>query len=150
MGPDSSFSLQQTLAAIQEALYGVTCHILYDAALHGLVVGCVVALIGLCLKPKKTKASKPMVLAGFKIMALCTVLAIPGAATLYLVGGLPETGYYESNTLGYLCFWSYVAVWFTGEHINHQWFDVNIPKRVNVENEEETETSEETQASRTA
>ena len=149
MGPASeNFSLQETLNAIQQALYGVTCHILYDAALHGIVIGCVVAVLGLCLRPSKTKASKPMVLAGFKIMTLCFILATPGMVTLYLVGSLPETGYYESNTLGYICFWSYVSVWFTGEHINHQWFDVNTPKRIKPDKTEET--SEDQKTSTTA
>lgn len=130
MEPSQTFNLNETMNMIANALNGVVCHILFDASIHGLFVSLVIALVGLSISSKKKNLSKPLLLAAGKLAIFCGVLTIPGLLSLLILGSLPETGYYESNSLGFISFWSLVSVWLCGEHINHQWFSVNKPKQV--------------------
>lgn len=124
------FNLQATIDSILHALNGVICHILFDASIHGLLVAFVICLVGFGVKTHKPKISKPLLIAAGKLSIFCGALSIPGLVTLLITGGLPETGYYTSNSIGFISFWSLASVWLCGEHINHQWFSANRPKQI--------------------
>lgn len=141
MDQSQSFNLSETVDTIVNALNGVVCHILFDASIHGLLVAAAIALVGLSVSSKKKRLAKPLLLAAAKLATFCGILTVPGFLTLMIAGKLPETGYYTSNSLGFISFWSLVSVWLCGEHINHQWFDANKPKQIKKEVETSSDKS---------
>lgn len=124
------FNMQETVQAVLNALGGVFCHVCFDAALHGLFVAAMVALLGLLVKTRKQHLSKPMLLAAAKLAIACAIFAIPGTVCLLATGGLPSTGYFSVNSLGLVGFWSLVSVWLCGEQINHQWFSGSGDRKI--------------------
>ena len=53
MDGNDHFNLDQTLHSMGQAVQAVAGHILFDAALHGLVVALIIALVGAILLLRK-------------------------------------------------------------------------------------------------
>lgn len=145
MESSDKFNFQEAVHTVTDALGGVVCNIFFEAALHGLGVAAVVFLLGLSLKnTRRALLAKPMMLAASKLAIACLVLSIPGIICLVLTGGLPSTGFFETNSLGYIGFWSLVSVWLCGESINYQWFSPQGDREIrrHVETSAKSSTSE--------
>lgn len=147
--PDPAFNFTETVNTVFAALNGVVCHIFFDAALHGLLVAAIVALVSLALKPKRENLTKPILVAAGKLAITCAIFTIPGFITLVLTGTLPETGYYNIHSIGFIGFWSLASVWLVGEQINYQRFSDNNKRSKTVIEKQETSSSGSTSKSNT-
>lgn len=132
-----NFSLKDTMHSIFEAAYGVSCHILFDGACHGLIVALILLAAGFLLAKSKHRLSSPFLAVGRKLGICCTIVAIPGAITLLTKGGLPPCGYYNINSIGYFSLWSLICAHMVGEEINYQWTVKN--PGITVEEDSEAE-----------
>jgi hypothetical protein len=116
------FNLHQTIEAIGQAFQAVVCHVFFDAALHGLAIAAIFALLGVILLKSKPKIGKPFISVGKRLSILCAVLLVPGLISLALQGQLPSTGVFSINSMGFICFWSLICVHLSAEEMNFQWF----------------------------
>jgi hypothetical protein len=116
------FSLHETIQMIGQGLQGVICHVFFDAALHGLAIAVLFAIIGVALLKSRPKIGKPFIAVGKRLSIFCAVLMVPGLISLAVAGHLPSTGVFEVNHLGFIIFWSLICVHLSAEEMNHQWF----------------------------
>lgn len=116
------FNLHETIQAIGQALQAVICHMLFDAALHGLAMAAIFALLGFILFKWKIRFGKPFIAVGKRLGLACGILLIPGLISLAIAGHLPNAGLFNINSLGFICFWSLVCVHLSAEEMNFQWF----------------------------
>ncbi len=129
------FSVTQTMQHVAAAAYGVFCHIIFDGAVHGLVVAVLLLTTGAILAGRKHKLSAPFLIVGKKLLIFCLVIASPGLYTFLTTHALPPVGNYNFNSIGYFSLWSLICAHGLGEEINYQW-------TVKPKNTETAETSE--------
>lgn len=122
---DETFNLHQTIAAVQQALYGVICHILFDAALHGFVMALALGAIGFVLAKRSNRFGKPLMNVCRRLSLFCVFLAVPGVLALIFQKHLPPTGNYNVNSLGFVIFWSMICVHLSAEETNYDFFHKN-------------------------
>lgn len=123
----TDFNFRETVATVWQAASAVTCHILFDAAVHGLFVAAVILTVSLVLKTRKHRFARPLALVARNIAILCAVFTIPGFISLAFTGKFPYTGVYNINSLGFLGFWGMVTVHLCFEEMNFQWFTKGPP-----------------------
>ncbi len=116
------FNLHQTLAMIGQAFQAVVCNVFFDAALHGLAIAVLFAVIGFILLKRKPKIGKPFISVGKRLSIFCGILMVPGLISLIMAGHLPSTGVFSINSLGFIVFWSLICVHLSAEEMNYQWF----------------------------
>src|SRR5205814_6820305 len=116
------FNLDETMNMVGQAFYGVTCHIWFDAALHGLIIAAFIGIAGLLLRYRKHNYGKPLLAVCWKLSLFCLLLAAPGAVVLLMSGHLPSTGAFRISSLGFIVFWSWISLHLSAEEMNFQWF----------------------------
>lgn len=119
---DEHFSLAATMDALGQATVAIICRIGFDAAVHGLIVAFIIAVIGLVLASRQHRYGKPL-LSVFKKMAIfCSALAVPGVICLISSGKLPPVNSLQLSSVGLIGFWSLVVLHLCMEEMNFQWF----------------------------
>jgi hypothetical protein len=116
------FDLQATLDSAGVAFQAVTCHIFFDAALHGLVIAAIIGIVGAVLWSRKHKYGRPFVMVCKKLAIACCIMATPGIISLALSHQLPPTGAFHINSLGFILFWSWICLHLSAEEMNFEWF----------------------------
>jgi NADH:ubiquinone oxidoreductase subunit 4 (subunit M) len=124
MNGSETFNLHETVQMVSQAFTAVVCHVLFDAALHGLVMAMMFAAIGFILFKRKHKLGRPFMSVGKRLSIFCALLMVPGICSLIFTGGLPSTGVFSINSLGFIVFWSLICVHLSAEEMNYQWFQV--------------------------
>jgi len=124
---DDSFNLHQTIIAVQQAIFAVICHMLFDAALHGLVMALTLGLIGFILNKRQNRFGKPLMNVCRRLSLFCLLLAAPGALTLLLQGHLPPAGLYNVNSIGFVIFWSLICLHLSAEEMNYCFWIKSTP-----------------------
>jgi hypothetical protein len=122
MNGSETFNLHETLLTIGQAFQAVVCHVLFDAALHGLAMSALFAVIGFIAWKRKQKFGQPFIKVGRRLSIFCVLLMIPGILCLIFSGGLPSTGVFSINSMGFIAFWSLICVHLSAEEMNYQWF----------------------------
>lgn len=118
---EQTFNLHATVVAVQQALFAVTCHMLFDFAMHGLVLALALGVTGFFLNMKGNRYGKPLMNVCRRLSIFCAVLSSPGWLTLAIQHHLPPTGVYNVNSIGFIIFWSMVCVHGVAEEMNY-WF----------------------------
>lgn len=117
------FDFHATVEAVGHALLAVICHILFDFAMVGIGVACVLAVCGFVMGQKKHRFEKPLYSVAKRVSLACAAISVPGVACLLLTGSFPESGVYVNFSLGFLVLWSMVVIYLCAEEMNHTWFD---------------------------
>ncbi|MBI5176266.1 MAG: hypothetical protein SFV17_26765 [Candidatus Obscuribacter sp.] len=115
------FNLSEVLQQVGNAAYSVSCHIIFDLAVHGLAIALFMLTIGLILASMRHRLSGPFLVVGRKLGLVCSIGAVPGVVTLLSSHSLPPVGVYNINSLGYICLWSLITAHMLGEETNYQW-----------------------------
>ncbi len=115
------FNLSEVLQQVGSAAYSVSCHIIFDLAVHGLAIALFMLTIGLILASMRHRLNGPFLVVGRKLGLVCSIGAVPGLVTLVSSHSLPPVGVYNINSLGYICLWSLITAHMLGEEINNQW-----------------------------
>ncbi len=119
---EETFNLHRTVVAVQQALFAVVCHMVFDAAMHGLVMALALGIIGFGLNIRKNRFGKPLMDVCRRLSLFCLLLASPGAVTWTLQGHLPPTGVYNVNSIGFVIFWSLICLHLSAEEMNYCFF----------------------------
>lgn len=117
------FDFHATVEAVGHALLAVICHILFDFAMVGIGVACVLAVCGFVMGQRKHRFEKPLYSVAKRVSLACAAISVPGVACLLLTGSFPESGVYVNFSLGFLVLWSMVVIYLCAEEMNHTWFD---------------------------
>ncbi|MBX9671690.1 MAG: hypothetical protein K2X93_29145 [Candidatus Obscuribacterales bacterium] len=118
------FDFHATVDAVWQALFSVTCHILFDFALVGLGIATFIGACAFVFKARQHRFARPFTSVAIRLGSVCLGLAVPGLVCLVFTGKLPDSGVYGNNCfLGFLVFWSMVTIYLLGEEMNYQWFD---------------------------
>ncbi len=115
------FNLSEVLQQVGNAAYSISCHIIFDLAVHGLAIALFMLTIGLILASMRHRLSGPFLVVGRKLGLVCSIGAVPGVVTLVSSHSLPPVGVYNINSLGYICLWSLITAHMLGEETNYQW-----------------------------
>jgi len=115
------FSVSETMQHVSAAAYGVFCHIIFDGAVHGLVVALILLTTGAILSTRKHRLAAPFLTVGKKLLIFCLIVASPGLYTFLTTHALPPVGNYNINSIGYFSLWSLICAHGLGEEINYQW-----------------------------
>ncbi len=115
------FSVSETMQHVTAAAYGVFCHIIFDGAVHGLVVALILLTTGAILSTRKHRLAAPFLIVGKKLLIFCLIVASPGLYTFLTTHALPPVGNYNINSIGYFSLWSLICAHGLGEEINYQW-----------------------------
>ncbi len=115
----SSFNLHETIALIKKALEAVVCHMLFDFAIHGMIMAAILALISVYLSSKEHSYSQSVQRVAKRIVIFCLLFAIPGTISLVVNHRLPNAGVFSFNSIGLLGFWSLISVHLVFEEINN-------------------------------
>ncbi|MDQ5967257.1 MAG: hypothetical protein QG625_3413 [Cyanobacteriota bacterium erpe_2018_sw_39hr_WHONDRS-SW48-000098_B_bin.30] len=115
------FSVSETMQHVSAAAYGVFCHIIFDGAVHGLVVALILLVTGALLAARKHRLAAPFLIVGKKLLIFCLIVASPGLYTFLTTHALPPVGNYNINSIGYFSLWSLICAHGLGEEINYQW-----------------------------
>jgi len=124
---DESFNLHQTIIAVQQAIVAVVCHMLFDAAMHGLVMALTLGAVGFVLNMRENRFGKPLINVCRRLSLFCIILALPGAAALLLQGHLPPAGLYNVNSIGFVIFWSLICLHLSAEEMNYCFWIKSTP-----------------------
>ncbi|MBU6453210.1 MAG: hypothetical protein KGS72_15610 [Cyanobacteria bacterium REEB67] len=114
------FSFKETLHTVLDAAYSVFCHIIFDWAVHGLLVAAVLVIASLILASRHHRLSRPFMAIARRLAIFSAIVAAPGLFTLATTGALPAVGVYNINSIGYICFWSLICAHALGEETNYQ------------------------------
>ena len=115
----SSFNLHQTLQMIAQATKAIVCHMLFDFALHGIILCAVLGLVSIYLASCKYKYTQSIRKVAKRVFIFCLLLSIPGAVSLLIDHKLPDAGLFNFNSVGLLGFWSLISVHLVFEEINN-------------------------------
>jgi hypothetical protein len=118
----ANFNLHATLEAIGQGIVAVVCHMLFDWALHGLILAGIVALIGFALQRRYPNFGRPLLRVSKRTSIFCAVVCVPGCLWFVAYGRLPDAGVFNFNSLGLIGLWSLIYVHLSAEEINHQRF----------------------------
>ncbi|MBX9573350.1 MAG: hypothetical protein K2X77_30905 [Candidatus Obscuribacterales bacterium] len=116
------FDLAATVDAIWGAVVALVCRVGFDAAVHGLVIGLIIAGIGVFLLNRKHRYGKPLMAVSRKIAIFCCVLGLPGLIALVSSGKLPPVNNLVLSSVGLLGFWALVTLHLCMEEMNFQYF----------------------------
>jgi hypothetical protein len=119
---EESFNLHATIVAVQQAMFAVVCHILFDAAVHGLVMAMAVGVAGFVLNARKNRFGKPLMNVCRRVSLICSILAFPGVLAILFLGHLPPAGVYNANSIGFVIFWSLICLHLSAEEMNYCFF----------------------------
>lgn len=129
---EQTFNLHATVVAIQQALFAVICHMLFDFAMHGFVLAISLGLLGFFMNLRGNRYGKPLMNVCRRLSIFCLALSSPGWITLLVQHHLPPTGVYNVNSIGFIIFWSMVCVHGVAEEMNY-WFWVKKDTAVPTE-----------------
>jgi len=115
---NTSFNLHQTLGMIGTAIEAVVCHMLFDFALHGIILAALLIFISFCLSARKYAYAGCVGRVAKRMVIFCLVLALPGVLSLIINHQLPPAGVFSFNSIGLLCVWSLISVHLVFEEIN--------------------------------
>ena len=115
----SSFNLHQTIETISKAFEAVFCHMLFDFAIHGLVMAIILLTIAIYLTGRKNIYASSIKRVSRRIVIFSLLVAIPGALSLIINRHLPDAGVFNFNSIGLLSFWSLISVHLVFEEINN-------------------------------
>jgi hypothetical protein len=116
---EDSFNLHQTIIAVKQAAFAVICHMVFDFAVHGLILAVALGVAGFALKSRGNRYGRPLMNVSRRVSILCTILALPGVITLLLQHSLPPTGVYNVNSIGFIIFWGMLCCHQIGEEMNY-------------------------------
>jgi hypothetical protein len=119
------FDLGATVSMVYQALVAVISNIGFQAASAGMIVACIIGLLGYVALMRKQRQSKPLLNVFRKVSIFCVVLATPGALCLLTSGHLPQVNQLQLHPLGLIGFWSLVIAHLCLEEFNFQWFPEN-------------------------
>ena len=122
----SSFNLHETLEIIKQAIQAVVCHMLFDFALHGIILAAFLILISFYLSASKYPHVHSIQRVAKRIVIFCLLLAIPGFISLIVNHHLPDAGVFSFNSIGLLCFWSLISVHLVFEEINNYYHNLFV------------------------
>lgn len=114
----SSFNLHQTIDMIVKAINAVVCHMLFDFAVHGLVMTAILISIGAFFFSRKHPFAPCIFTVAKRIAIFSLLLSVPGVISLLIARHLPDAGVFNFNSIGLLCFWSLISVHLVFEEIN--------------------------------
>jgi hypothetical protein len=117
-----SINLDAVIANVWHAIGIVVCTVGFEAAVHGLILACLIGLLGLYLRKQKHKTGVPLLAVFRKLSIFCILLMIPGLIALSTAGQLPHVGSLKLPSIGLFAFWSLILVHLTAEEMNFQWF----------------------------
>jgi hypothetical protein len=117
-----TFDMNATVEAVLNAMSVVACSVGFQAAVHGLILAFIIAVIGVMFVRQNRPTGKPLIAVSKKVAIFCAVLAIPGVISLATTGGLPAPGAMQINSFGLLVFWSLVIAHLCMEEMNFEWF----------------------------
>jgi hypothetical protein len=120
--PSATFSFQQTVDAVMQALGAIVCHVVFDAGLHGLFMALIVGAIGYVCYIRGAKQGRPLLNVCKKLSIFCVSIMIPGFISLITTHQLPPVGVYNVHSIGFICFWSLICLHISAEEMNHQFF----------------------------
>ncbi len=115
----TAFNLHQTIDTITKAIEAVICHMLFDFALHGIVISIALVIIAAYLSSHKHPYAASMLRVAKRILIFCLFVAMPGALSLLINRHLPDAGVFNFNSIGLLSFWSLISVHLVFEEINN-------------------------------
>ncbi len=115
----TSFNLHQTLEMIGRATQAIVCHMLFDFALHGIILCAFLWLVSIYLAQKKYLYTKSIRRVTKRIFIFCLLLTIPGWVSLVIAHRLPDAGLFNFNSVGLLGFWSLICVHLVFEEMNN-------------------------------
>jgi hypothetical protein len=101
MEPSSTFSFQQTVDAVMQALGAIVCHVVFDAGLHGLFMALIVGAIGYACHLRGAKQGKPLLNVCKKLSIFCLAIMIPGFISLITTHSLPPVGVYNIHLVSF-------------------------------------------------
>jgi hypothetical protein len=134
------FDFQAVLRQVQEACYGVLCHIMLDFAWHGLIVAVVLMITGFALRKSRLAICFKRIA---RLLAIaCCGFALPGVINYLITHSLPPVGLYSLNnfnSIGYFSLWSLISAHMLGEETNYQFW---VRKQGNQESAEELANSD--------
>jgi hypothetical protein len=125
MQPAEPFDLGATVSMIFQALVAVVSTIGFQAASAGLIVACVIGLLGYVAILRKQRHAKPLLNVCRKVSIFCVVLGLPGTICLFTMGHLPQVNQLQLHPFGLLGFWALVIAHLCMEEFNFQWFPEN-------------------------
>ena len=124
---EDSFNLHQTVIAVQQAIFAVVCHMIFDFAMHGLLLALALGCAGLLLRARGNRYGKPLINVSRRVSLLCMILALPGAMAFLVMHHLPPTGVYNVNSIVFIIFWSLLCVHQSAEEMNYCFWIKNPP-----------------------
>lgn len=119
------FDLGATCSMVFNALVAVISNIGFQAASAGLVVACVIGLLGYIALVRNQRQAKPLLKVFRKVAIFCCILGVPGVACLIFTGKLPQVNQLQLHPVGLLGFWALVIAHLCMEEFNFQWFPEN-------------------------
>ena len=121
----SSFNLHQTIDIITKAMEAVVCHMLFDFAIHGIVMSIILVSIAAYLTSRKSNYAISIRRVSKRILIFSLLVAIPGSVSLIVNRHLPDAGVFNFNSIGLLSFWSLISVHLVFEEINNSMIKQN-------------------------
>ena len=94
-----TFNLHKTIEAIGQAMQAILCHMLFDFALHGLLMAIVLVTLSIYLLKRKHAYAVSVRRVAKRITIFCLLLAIPGGLSLVLRHSLPAAGVFNFNSI---------------------------------------------------
>lgn len=122
------FDLAATVDAISAAVVAIVCRVGFDAAVHGMIVGLIIAAVGLVLMNRQHRYGKPLLAVFKKIAIFCAILGLPGAIALVSTGKLPPVNNLVLSSVGLIGFWALVTLHLCMEEMNFQYFQQDTAK----------------------
>jgi hypothetical protein len=122
------FDLAATIDAVTGAVVSIVCRVGFDAAVHGIIVGLIIAAIGIVLMNRKHRYGKPLLAVFKKILIFCSILGLPGVIALVSTGKLPPVNNLVLSSVGLIGFWALVTLHLCMEEMNFQYFQQDTPQ----------------------
>jgi hypothetical protein len=115
----TSFNLHQTIGIITKAIEAVVCHMLFDFAIHGIVMAIILVIIAAYLASRKHLYAGCILRVSRRISIFSLLVSVPGVLSLIINRHLPDAGVFNFNSIGLLSFWSLICVHLVFEEINN-------------------------------
>ncbi len=129
----SSFNLHQTIDILTTAVESVVCHMLFDFAVHGIIMAIVLIMIASYLSSLKHPYSESILQVAKRILVFNLFVALPGLVAFIIHHHLPDAGVFNFNSIGLLSLWSLISVHLVFEEINNTIVKKNKITEVKIE-----------------
>lgn len=121
------FDLSAAIDAIVKAISAVVCRIGFDAAIHGLFIGLIIAIVGFVFLNRNHRYGKPLLAVAKKLTIFCVILGLPGLISILTSGKLPPVNNLELSSVGLIGFWALVTLHLCMEEMNFHFFQRESP-----------------------